>query len=1473
MGISCPNKNLQEWKDLVEEVGEQKAYEQYVENDFDIPQKWRRTNEPALNEAINKFLQSTGVTVSQVREITNRDGEVIGANAMADLIHKTIQVVEGKTEIDTLPEEASHFLVAMLRDSVLYKSMYNDVQNYDIYKDVVREYSTQYNGNETKLKEEAMAKIIGSIVVDNFTDPKLEVRANQWWNRVLQYIKSIFAKGNTSDLNMAILDNAPFSEAADMIINDSINQEYYPSREDDDFYQLSREQSQEEVVKAIESNLNRGSISLKGDNYVLTRKDGTEIPIKRRVSDRVKEAMNKFGFKEFTPQQIESNLVRSTFGTKGHADLENIIGRAIALNDNKILEGRSELLGKEMYKTLESYVRNFMDSFPVGTRFISESKVYDERADEAGTIDLIAVYPDGKTDIYDWKFQEFKGAKDNKQIAGYKKRAWNIQLGRYAEMLKKTYGIQNVNRKRVIPIETVYENNKLKSIKVGATQIENFGKKNQHLKPVPIISEMTGDERFDRLLEDLIRQKEDLESQKPSNITDDAKRAAFAEQKKIKLQEIEKSIQDIQLTNDIESYVKRGIKQVKDIQDTGVENLSPDELNDAYHNMQFYGQRLLSILGNLVKDKTKAYQSDLKDLVANAQVFQNELTNEFIRRSKNQFGDNIDMPQTGSNFWTRTMRTLSQQNHPVMKAFYNLVQSSKKKTREALNELSNNVEHTIEALEKYQKGKGIDNTDMFDFMLDKSGKNLRLLAKYSPEFYTQRDTQRELLKNGTKEEQSKALAWMRENTIFDEEKYNKAYEENKKQSKRYFRNYENSADVIKRASQEFENKYGNNSNGYKNASNFYIRPKDDFFSDKYKYIQENEPLKNFYDLFTKNTEMYRKIIGQPYDARFVWNVKKDFIDSVAENGLGATNPLSFLTDGFTLQPGMKDGNVDPQTGEPIHSLPTYYLNGVEAGKQSRDLGRVLYMAGAMAYNYKHMSEIEDSAKGLEIILRSSEEVMTNNNGDPIVNKVTGRLQKIIGSSDTIDQYKDYMNYYVYGVKNKTKDFKIKVGNTDISALAAYQFVNKMFIGKSLAANPVSIIANSVGGDWNVRILGAGKRFFNNAQYNSSLASMATRDRKAYSIIGFLDLLDGENHYAKATELSVSSLTKHITYENMFIGQKAGDYAIRNGVGLAMLKNHELVDGKVVKITDGKKGATSLYDMFSIEDGKLKGMESIPDAEIEKIRTKILKVSEDILGNNSRDDIRTASLTVMGRALMAFRSWIPRTIDSRYGELRYSEDIQDYELGRYRSFWNQIVSKQWAPLLKETAANLGTFGYSDFGNATRDRARELYREAIIKDPSITMTEEQFIDMHIANLKANMMEIYIVTSMLALLMAVRPGDDDDKDDPLFAVRKVVTKQMARNMSELLFYYNPAEFNKILKSPIPITRAFGDLYSLFYDTGKEGWGAATGNEKMQYEARPLKYGLKVFPVLNGLEAMASMIDEDYDRDSNFSGNSSHR
>src|SRR5690606_23881458 len=241
----------------------------------------------------------------------------------------------------------------------------------------------------------------------------------------------------------------------------------------------------------------------------------------------------------------------------------------------------------------------------------------------------------------------------------------------------------------------------------------------------------------------------------------------------------------------------------------------------------------------------------------------------------------------------------------------------------------------------------------------------------------------------------------------------------------------------------------------------------------------------------------------------------------------------------------------------------------------------------------------------------------------------------------------------------------------------------------------------------------------------------------------------------------------------------------------------------VRIPENEDSPT-LFSYLEEKDGKL-DYKDLTAEELEKFRAIVVNVGDTIVGNTPRDDLRLYQLHVAGKALGMFRSWIPRTVDTRFGELRKNKELGTYELGRYRSFFNQVINKQWRPLIWETIRGFGVFGYGGkFGQTTIEHAKSLWADAVIKDPKLKISQEEYVEIHLANLRSNMLEIYLVGTLTAMIMLLRGDDDEPLEQG--SLRKYAYQQMDRIRSELSFYFNPKEFDKILKNPIPITRYLG-------------------------------------------------------------------
>ena len=77
-----------------------------------------------LNSKIQNFLSKIGVNTINVEQILDKNGNPLSAIAVAKMLDRIIQVVENKADITTLPEEAAHFFVELLKDNQLLLPFY-----------------------------------------------------------------------------------------------------------------------------------------------------------------------------------------------------------------------------------------------------------------------------------------------------------------------------------------------------------------------------------------------------------------------------------------------------------------------------------------------------------------------------------------------------------------------------------------------------------------------------------------------------------------------------------------------------------------------------------------------------------------------------------------------------------------------------------------------------------------------------------------------------------------------------------------------------------------------------------------------------------------------------------------------------------------------------------------------------------------------------------------------------------------------------------------------------------------------------------------------------------------------------------------------------------------------------------------------------------------------------------------------------
>lgn len=1479
--MSCPNINSPEWKALTKQVSQEKAYELWRTFDGNVPQdaidqalgKLNTAPLKAANQkldaALRQVLTQIGIKYEAVDSITDDSGRPIDAIAKADLINKVIQVVEGKASADTLPEEAFHFLVEALdKNSHTYKSMYESITKFPEYTETRIAYENAPEYNEDSIRKEAMAKLLANELLkasESTLDPRLKKQALSWWNMVLAKLKQMFSNFNKEDFNQAMKDIAPFRAIAQKVLEQDLADFANPIKPTHSYYQLAGKNTPTAEQQAIINALNEGAKGIRTDSadhgYTKdTKKLGPSVTTRRdaKFDKRLREKTKDDP--AFQTKMKEAGKI----GTLIHHDLNNIIKRILSKDASvqKVVHTNPII-----YAKLEVYVKELAKNYPTGTVFISEQIVYDATTDTPGTIDFLVITPDGTVDMYDWKTMNI--GKQEKEVYGepmnFKTAKYEWQLNAYRQILN-SYGIKKFKKIRYVPIETKFELNKakgtytFKGIDIGSADPDK-NKDKTYLNPVPVSEEVTGIEEIDELINKLKALHTEIETKRTLSSTE-------REKKIQRLTLLKKSIRDLQLNRSLGTFegaakIEFQVMEAK-LKDS---TITEAEVADMIDHLKIY-QGLNNKFARLYRDNKipadkqpilRALESKADELASKARDI---MTAKIIEAAK-EIGlseDVIRTPQKPIGLMAKVTTALSRIDHPLFKTLWNLISKSKTRTMQDTKVALEGINEKLAALKEEARAKGLSGTAIFDIMVDKESG--RLISKYSQEYYKTRNAKRK----------ADDYQWIKANSVIDLEGLQKFLKEKRDFINSHtFSNDKAINEAIKKAKlKEVDESFDLTKSNKAYLTNDpyllnYIKPADKWISPKYTTLTNNKAAFEFYTLFTDKMKEFSKFMPLGKEGewvnpeRFIPNIRQDLVERVMNSGgieaiRGMGEDFANMFD-YEQDKDATFGQINEFTGEYEKRIPAYFIGKGDAAKKSYDLGLSLALFTKMAYNYKHMSEIEGATRNLRTALIESKETALDGAGKVIQNALSNKVVSKVIAADTITQYDDFVNYYVYGVKQKDdwgywtkrKEVKnpetgeIEVQEQKISKNKLAGGVLKTFAAGALGLNISSGIANFVGTTLNTVIIAAGGNFFSKTQWMKSMAMMSKGnfDPKVAGILKAMDLEGEKGLYNKINDLSINDISRKIGVDDLFVLLSKADKAVASNVTLSLMQNFGLDANKKLKKLDKlPAGTKSLLESIEVDkDGKLNLTTLLDENEFRKFKNKVGALTEKITGMSTRDNVSGYRLTLAGQALMQFRGWIPRTVGARFGESRYDNELEIIEKGRYISFWQQLYNKRFLPLVKEMLLATAS---GEFGQNTKDTVRLLYLKFLEEHPEVdpnVVTEEMFYESHVANVKATMMEIgliLIVTGLALGAKGLKEGADDDEPEYIKNQRSYFSQVAGKIQNELTFYISAESFQSVIKGGVPVFGLFTNLQRFGDSIVGEAKGQVQGDEELKEKSK---------------------------------------
>jgi hypothetical protein len=137
----------------------------------------------------------------------------------------------------------------------------------------------------------------------------------------------------------------------------------------------------------------------------------------------------------------------------------------------------------------------------------------------------------------------------------------------------------------------------------------------------------------------------------------------------------------------------------------------------------------------------------------------------------------------------------------------------------------------------------------------------------------------------------------------------------------------------------------------------------------------------------------------------------------------------------------------------------------------------------------------------------------------------------------------------------------------------------------------------------------------------------------------------------------------------FIGQEAGDHWLYNRTAIAMAKRKKvLLNGQEMSLWDALQVRNVYQGNEEIKELNYKDITELDGQELDvhKFSRQVAHINHRLFGIYNEEDANAANRLAMGRLLLQYRKWIKPQMNARFQALQYSNVMDEWEEGYYRT---------------------------------------------------------------------------------------------------------------------------------------------------------------------------------------------------------------
>lgn len=1189
-------------------------------------------------------------------------------------------------------------------------------------------------------------------------------------------------------------------------------------------------------------------------NNKLTRELGTEMHLLMQglVYDRIQKSslLTAAVHPDYAPLSSKPNWMSASAFTSLNKGADRIIEN---------FEKRQKALNEKLGKTDKATI--FLEA------------VLDNQKDLAGTVDVMAVYSDGKLDIYDHKFTRPNIIKregdagipiyeESYDLADVKRKGYRLQMSGYRGILRDAYKIPNeqILKTTILPwfmdisqSDTVFEDgtpinkadmrSKRRKLLKNVNTIKGIG--DTEVTEQPSGYQLTENPVLDSVLLKLFDKLEFSTTQAAKNYYSNPEISQkFSEEAHL----LERTIAEVQLEKDIGAIV-RYVNNVSDWVLNNSDTIEPNYLSQLYLEMNTYDDIISNVseLNKLLTDEELKDNTELKKEMARNILTIGEAKVKIMQTKtllESEIENNLklinpDIDKAGPRDMFRKLAYFSEINDPLFNTAYRLISEQEDKVKSKIDAL------VTEAIKLRDKLKEVGLKEAYRAIKDPKTGNA--ISKFDREFK----------KKEREAEEDNDIAYLKSiYKITDEGK--KRYQEDKKKAIRQFEIlYNDNPDMQNLKIEQWiaNNNLEKNDLAWTNrwARYKYTELKDieKHYSPEYKAL--TGVYKEFYDwLFEKNKE-FDKLVGERIRGNFLSNVKRDAIDLLTD-GLNSGTPaqiFQIIKNHSTkiLQLRKSDyQHIENDPNEEDFMPPVLYMDNFEywdkdlgdwkAGytknevpiEKSEDLIYNLILFGESVYRANAMNEIKTTLDNMRAYASFRKTPVTDKLGNLKLNQFTNEPELAV-NADNIKDFNNMLRMQVRKESITTPDKLFKLGNKTYSTNRIMGYVYNLVRHVALAFNWVPALAGGLNGLSNIAAFSYKNKYFTNKEFRKSMSFSITQ-YKSFDAISKYFSIERENY----TEREARSATKGFIAKLFTKDTAYGLYRVpeeynSNLIAMSMAQ-HYGIDSQtntLKKLEELPEGTKSIFDILKdgIENNKLEA-DILPQNIFSDFRAKARSVSRLSKGTNVDADKSLAHGDIYLKAVMMFRNWIQPLTVTRLRGATYDPTLEEVEIGRIRVLFGELLNSgkiyqgkflrryvhhvaMSTPILGNLLSKSTNGRYKVSDKATLNAYTAFLQQNPQHKGRVSLQEfNRARQAEIQAMHAELRGIVMIAGLLALL-TMDSDDDNERDSASNPFANVIYTLTDRWFTEATFFYNYNSFLEITKNAVPGSFIFGRIFNL--------------------------------------------------------------